>query len=394
MKKLLLLVFFAASLVSVCAQDFDKTIDAVKQKYAPDKRTAVYAIKAVRTNGPVVFTGQTSVPQAREALLDSARNAGVEFLDAITVLPDAKSLQDKTYGVIRICVGTLRYGPSYSSEQATQLLLGAPVRILKKDDWYLVQTPENYIAWVSSSAVTPMTREQYNGYVAEKKVIYLADCGWIYEKPDAASQRVTDVVAGCILLDKGEAKGKWLRVALVDGREGYVNRADTKDFTLWAQTTRPTAENVIKNAYRFMGVSYLWAGTSTKMLDCSGFAKTVYMLNGVVLARDASQQCLTGENIDVDRGYENLRPGDLVFFGNRTADGRPNRVWHVGIYVGDGRFIHEAGDVHVNSFNPAHAEYSAYYVERLVRACRIIGNQDKGLGITSFENNPYYNVQP
>lgn len=393
MKKLLLLVSFFV-VWAASAQDFAKTIDAVKQKYAPDKRTAVYEIKAVPTNGPVVLTGETSVPQARQALLDSVRAAGAEALDAITVLPDVEALGGKTYGVIRIGVGTLRYGPSYASEQATQLLLGTPVRILRKNDWYQVQTPENYIAWVSSSAVTPMTREEYNAYAAKKKLIYLADCGWIYEKPDASSQCVTDVTAGCILLDAGGAKGKYQRVALVDGRQGYVARDQVRDFADWAARTRPQAENIIRDAYRFMGVSYLWAGTSVKMLDCSGFAKTVYMLNGVILARDASQQCLTGESIDVSRGYENLRPGDLVFFGNRTADGRPNRVWHVGIYVGDGLFIHEAGDVHLNSFNPAHPEYSAYYVERLVRASRIIGNQDKGMGITSFQNNPYYALQP
>ena len=82
-----------------------------------------------------------------------------------------------------------------------------------------------------------------------------------------------------------------------------------------------------------------------------------------------------------------------MFFGSRNADGTPKRVWHVGIYVGDGRFIHEAGDVHVNSFNPEHPEYSQSYVDILVHASRIIGNEDKGLGITSYENNPYFAQQ-
>lgn len=391
MKKLLLLISFIISLSAV-GQDFTKTIDSVKQKYAPDKRSTVFDIKAVPTNGPMVLSGETSVPQAKAELLKLAKAQGIETLDAIKTLPDEKGLNGKTYGVVRIPVATLRYGASYASEQATQLLLGVPVRILKQNDWYLVQTQEDYISWVPSSSIQPMTKQQYNGYVRENKVIFLADWGWAYEKPDASSQRVTDLVAGNILIYKG-TKGKYVHAALADGRECYVAKADVADFFQWAKKTRPTAENVIKDAYRFMGVSYLWAGTSAKLMDCSGFSKTVYMLNGVILARDASQQCLTGESIDVSEGYKNLQPGDLVFFGNRTADGKPNRVWHVGIYVGDGRFIHEAGDVHVNSFNPAHAEYSKYYVDRLVRAARIIGNHDKGLGITSFEKNPYFQVQ-
>ena len=98
MKKLLLLVSFFV-VWAASAQDFAKTIDAVKQKYAPDKRTAVYEIKAVPTNGPVVLTGETSVPQARQALLDSVRAAGAEALDAITVLPDVEALGGKTYGI-------------------------------------------------------------------------------------------------------------------------------------------------------------------------------------------------------------------------------------------------------------------------------------------------------
>ena len=391
MKKLLLLISFVISLSAV-GQEFSKTIDSVKQKYAPDKRTTVFDIKAVPTNGPMVLSGETSVPQAKAELLKLAKAQGLETLDAVKMLPDEKELDGKTYGVVRVPVATLRYGASYASEQATQLLLGVPVRIFKQNDWYLVQTPEDYISWVPSSSIRPMTKEQYNDYARENKVIYLADWGWAYEKPDASSQRVTDLVAGNILIYKG-AKGKYVHAALADGRECYVAKADVADFSQWAKKTRPTAENVIKDAYRFMGVSYLWAGTSAKLMDCSGFSKTVYMLNGVILARDASQQCLTGESIDVSEGYKNLQPGDLVFFGNRTADGKPNRVWHVGIYVGDGRFIHEAGDVHVTSFNPAHTEYSKYYVDRLVRAARIIGNQDKGLGITSFEKNPYFQVQ-
>lgn len=391
MKKLLLLLSLFVC-VAAFGQDLTKIINDVKKEYAPDKRTAVFDVKEVPTNGPVVLSGRTNLPQAKTDLLARAQREGIEVLDAIKVLPDTAELEGKTYGVVRIAVGTLRYGPSYASEQATQLLLGTPVKILEKDGWYLVQTPEDYISWVSTSAIQPMTRDEYNAYVAQPKVIYLADAGWAYKEPDAASQRVTDVVAGCILLDKG-TKGKYVRVGLPDGREAYVPKSEVTDYAQWVQNVTPTKENIVNTAYRFMGVSYLWAGTSVKMLDCSGFSKTVYMLNGLILARDASQQCLTGENIDVSDGYKNLQAGDLVFFGSKDRYGEPERVWHVGIYVGDGRFIHEAGDVHENSFNPSHPDYSKYYVDRLVRATRIIGTEDKGLGVTSFRKNPYYAVQ-
>ena len=269
MKRLLLLVscFVCAG---AFAQDADKAIESVKEKLALDDRTSVFDVKAVPTNGPTVLTGETSVPQAKEELLGMLKEQGIETIDAITLLPDKKALDGKIYGVIRIPVGTLRYGPSYASEQATQLLMGTPVRILKKEGWYLVQTPEDYVSWVSSSSVEPMTRQQFNEYLSHKKLIFLSDEGWIYEKPDASSARIASVVVGALLLDKG-SKGKYAHVELPDGRKGYVLKKDVTDFDQWRKETRPTAENVLKNAYRFMGTPYLWAGTSADMLDCSGF---------------------------------------------------------------------------------------------------------------------------
>lgn len=84
-----------------------------------------------------------------------------------------------------------------------------------------MQTPEDYVSWVSSSSVEPMTRQQFNEYLSHKKLIFLSDEGWIYEKPDASSARIASVVVGALLLDKG-SKGKYAHVELPDGRKGYV----------------------------------------------------------------------------------------------------------------------------------------------------------------------------
>ena len=78
-----------------------------------------------------------------------------------------------------------------------------------------------------------------------------------------------------------------------------------------------TGESIVRCALKLIGLPYLWGGTSSKGVDCSGFSKTVYYLNGLILNRDASQQALHGMHVDLSEGYGQLRPGDLLFFGSR-----------------------------------------------------------------------------
>ncbi|MFZ5565019.1 MAG: C40 family peptidase, partial [Thermodesulfobacteriota bacterium] len=93
-------------------------------------------------------------------------------------------------------------------------------------------------------------------------------------------------------------------------------------------------EEIIKTARSFIGLPYLWGGTSADTgFDCSGLAMAVYRLNGLDLPRSSAEQYEKGE--PVSRG--DLEKGDLVFF---SAGGKIN---HVGIYVGEGRFIHAPG---------------------------------------------------
>ena len=92
-------------------------------------------------------------------------------------------------------------------------------------------------------------------------------------------------------------------------------------------------KDLIKTARRFLGIPYRWGGTSADNgFDCSGLTLTVYRLNGFQLPRSAALQMRSGKRIP----KKQLKPGDLVFFD--TA-GR-GTISHVGIYHGNGTFIH------------------------------------------------------
>lgn len=93
--------------------------------------------------------------------------------------------------------------------------------------------------------------------------------------------------------------------------------------------------NLVETARSFLGVPYLWGGSTEQGFDCSGLAMAVYQLNGLRLPRSSTAQFEAGRAV----ASRELQPGDLVFF-SMTGNGR---VSHVGIYVGEGAFIHAPG---------------------------------------------------
>jgi cell wall-associated NlpC family hydrolase len=94
-------------------------------------------------------------------------------------------------------------------------------------------------------------------------------------------------------------------------------------------------ERIIKTAKRYLGVRYRYGGTSPFGFDCSGFVMFVFKKNGITLPREARGQYYKGKKISISKA----KPGDLVFFRVRSRR-RRRRISHVGIYIGNHRFIH------------------------------------------------------
>ncbi len=296
---------------------------------------------------------------------------------------------DKPWGIVDVSVCNLRQSGDYDAGMASQALLGTPIKILEDGTWMKVQTPDNYESWVLNSFLCRTTKDEVKAWNEGPQIVVTAIYGFVYSKNDMKSQTISDVVASdrLKLLDEN---GKFYHVAYPDGRTGYLPKSDGAIVSSWRENIKQDAKSIIATAKTLMGIPYMWGGMSTKGVDCSGFVRTVFMQHDIILSRDASQQAYLGAHIDIAHDFSNLRPGDLLFFGCDGCEGKDARVCHVGIYIGEQKFIHSLGYVHISSFNPKDKDYDEYDLNRLLWAQRVLPyiNQEKGINTT--DKNEFY----
>ncbi len=363
--------------------------DSLKQVYAPDSRVALFDVDYAFSGKNVMLRGVTTSAKAKETLLDALTERGYRMMDCLELLPDTQELGEQVYGILNLSVANLRVSPDFSSEMTTQGLLGMPVRVLQCNGWYRIQTPDRYIAWVHPVAVHRVTRAELKAWNRAPKIVVTSHYGFVYSEPDEHSQPVSDIVAGNRLKWEG-SKGSFYQVSYPDGRKGYIHQSLSMPEDKWRSSLKTGADDIIRTARTLMGVPYLWAGTSSKGVDCSGFVRTVLFMHDIIIPRDASQQAYVGEHIDIAPDFSNLQPGDLIFFGRRATSTKKERVVHVAIYIGNKRFIHSQGDVHISSFDPQDELFDAFNLNRLLFAARVLPYIGSQPALNTTATNDFY----
>lgn len=160
--------------------------------------------------------------------------------------------------------------------------------------------------------------------------------------------------------------GNWTAVT-INGVKGYVNSTyvtTTKSDggSTGGNTSSSIGETIVATAKQYMGAPYVYGGMSPSGFDCSGFVNYVYKLCGYSMSRVASS-IYNNNGTYVEKA--NLQIGDLVFFASNSSS-----IGHVGIYIGNGQFIHSssgAGCVVISDLS------SSYYLKNYVGAKRIAG---------------------
>lgn len=357
----------------------------IREQFAPDKRTAIYTIKINSRESKILVSGETNSKIAYQKLLDSLKSLDIAFINNVRILPDSV-LDEKSYAVARNSVINIRSEPKHSAELGTQGLLGMPLKVLDKEgDFYRIQTPDNYISWVDKGGITRMTKEEFENWKASDKVIFTKNFGYVYEDENFKNI-VSDISLGGILKLINEDKNSY-EVEYPDKRKGFLKNDEASKFKAFIEpifnnkelsVTQKNIENIAKT---MQGFPYLWGGTSAKGIDCSGFTKMVFLMNGYVIPRDASQQILAGKMVDKNLDFKNLQKGDLLFFGKKATEDSKQRVTHVGIWLGNGKqeFIHSSGNVHISSMNENEPNYDEFNKNRYLGSRRYIGEKDKNI---------------
>lgn len=325
--------------------------------------------------------------------------------------------QGKRMAVVETSACYMRIAPDYESALETQELMGTVVEIVGENGyWREIVSPQPYKAWATEKTLVEMSEEQIKEYEKAPKYIFTELYGHLYMEPAEKAQTICDLVGGDVMrislkeTDAGrgqtDSEGRkvkaakpvtrcgWAQVILPSGKTGWVQKNTVKpleeriDIRMGDTSSRlicnEKMEAIIASAHQLLGVPYLWGGMTSKGVDCSGLVRISAIMNGVLLPRNASQMIKCGIAIDVpplltaenglpanasDR-VQNLKRGDLVFFGTPATAEMPMRVTHVGIYLGNSRIIHSSHKVRVNSLNPDDSDYYEN-AHRLIAACRL-----------------------
>lgn len=364
-------------------------IEEVRAEFVPDKRVALFDVETSERDGKTVVRGDSNFPEAVESLRAKLAAQNIEYIDSIKILPEGE-IKATPKALVKISVANLRSNPKHSAELATQAMLGTPLNVLKKEDgWYLVQTPDKYLAWVDAGGIQLTNESEFSTWQKAPKMIFTNTFGASYSKASDGSQVVSDLVAGNVL-ELIKEQNNFYEVKYPSGDTAFVKKNEMKTYSDWVKSLNATEENLVSTSKSLMGLPYLWGGTSAKGVDCSGFTKTVYFLNGIVLPRDASQQIHTGTFIDSTRNFEKLIPGDLLFFGRKATDTTAERVVHVGMWIGNNQFIHAMGNVHISTVDTTNADFDEYNYNRYLRTNRITKETTENLTRLA-ESNMYEN---
>ncbi len=282
--------------------------------------------------------------------------------------------------LVGVGVTDLMERPDASSPLADQALLGDAVRVLPPTTadcampaglFVLIETEARYRGYAAVSALVPQP-DAGRPYRSGPLLRVSSRFANVYPQPDLTKSNPMVVLPLGVAVrpdpqppaDRSAPSSpasapapnatehtteRWIAVLLPDGRRGFAQRGDLRDEP---RPPTPTTACIVEQALLHEGSPYLWGGRSTYGIDCSGLVANAYGACGVVVPRDAHLQfdweAMQPVGEPTPESISALQAGDLLFFvsasaperGPGSARSEKPKITHVGIYLGDGRFVH------------------------------------------------------
>jgi len=340
------LIFTKCANVPQMVNEINELIKEYEKKYNLDSRIAIWCIDLKFISNSLMLTGETDHKGILDTLVKTIgkKYPNLQIVNKVNVLPDS-SIGKNYYGLVNVSVASIVSDPKHPAELKTQIILGHRVLILKESgDFYLVKGDDNYIGWILKDCIVRGDKKFIDRWFRNNLYVFYDLEGRIYESADYSSNPISDIVMGGIVKFIGKRED-WIFIELPDRRRGFIPRYQLISYDKYKSLT-PSSSRVVRLARRMLGRPYLWGGTSTKFVDCSGLIQFIFRNLGMLLPRDADMQSKLGEPVDTSGGFSNLKPGDLLFFGNQSGE-----IDHVALYIGNLEYIHASGMVRINSLD-------------------------------------------